>query len=389
MNCLYACMYECMYELFVCMNVLFVCMCVYVPGMVRSPDAAPLNLTIGDIYKDFSVNFSLPIVSNPISSNPVTTLEKENIRHTTRYNDVDLIGQATLADPVGVIFRSEETAPTIPIKPIVRLGPPLRMYIYVCMYVYMEVSMYVCMYVCMYFIYKDFIKCMYGMYVCMYVVYSLLKPLNTIRSLSKYKNIEPPYSSTAAAAADGISGSGPHGDQQQQQQQQQPEEEEADADEEENSLYIESALENVKHLMHVEESRGAGDRGSHSRQIQIQIEEDTQQDTQISEAAAGFSPPIVNKELLDALLEQPEMDNADNTTRAHNISLLKDAYRSHTSSSSSSSSQLTLDHPLLSGSTSRDRILPVSPDSANRSGTGLMCIYTCIYTHIHEYIYTN
>ena len=169
MNCLYACMYECMYELFVCMNVLFVCMCVYVPGMVRSPDAAPLNLTIGDIYKDFSVNFSLPIVSNPISSNPVTTLEKENIRHTTRYNDVDLIGQATLADPVGVIFRSEETAPTIPIKPIVRLGPPLRMYIYVCMYVYMEVSMYVCMYVCMYFIYKDFIKCMYGMYVCMYV----------------------------------------------------------------------------------------------------------------------------------------------------------------------------------------------------------------------------
>ena len=37
-------------------------------GMVRSPDAAPLNLTIGDIYKDFSVNFSLPTVANPDSA---------------------------------------------------------------------------------------------------------------------------------------------------------------------------------------------------------------------------------------------------------------------------------------------------------------------------------
>ena len=92
--------------------------------MVRSPDAAPLNLTIGDIYKDFSVNFSLPTVSNPISANPVTSTEKENILRIKRDNEVDLIGQATLADPVGVIFRSEETAPTIAIKPIVRLGPP-------------------------------------------------------------------------------------------------------------------------------------------------------------------------------------------------------------------------------------------------------------------------
>eukprot|EP01035_Chromulina_nebulosa_P022404 gene22404-29010_t len=88
-------------------------------GMVRSPDAAPLNLTIGDIYKDFSVNFSLPTVSNPISANPVTSTEKENILRIKRDNEVDLIGQATLADPVGVIFRSEETAPTIAIKPIV------------------------------------------------------------------------------------------------------------------------------------------------------------------------------------------------------------------------------------------------------------------------------
>ena len=37
-------------------------------GMVRSPDAAPLNLTIGDIYEDFSVNFSLPTVANPDSA---------------------------------------------------------------------------------------------------------------------------------------------------------------------------------------------------------------------------------------------------------------------------------------------------------------------------------
>ena len=84
-------------------------------GMVRSPDAAPLNLTIGDIYKDFSVNFSLPTVANPVAA-----IQQENILHTSRDNEVDLVGQATLADPVGVIFRSEETVPTILIKPIVR-----------------------------------------------------------------------------------------------------------------------------------------------------------------------------------------------------------------------------------------------------------------------------
>jgi hypothetical protein len=147
----------------------------------------------------------------------------------------------------------------------------------------------------------------------------------------------------------------------------------AEEEEEENSLYIESALENVKHLIHVEESRVAGDRGSDKNE-----EEKQQQLQELSgseEAAAEFSLlPIVNKELLNALLEQPGSDNnVDNSNRAHNISLLKDAYRSHTSPSLSPEPivkppQLTLEHPLLSGSTGRDRIPPVSPDSTNRSG---------------------
>ena len=141
----------------------------------------------------------------------------------------------------------------------------------------------------------------------------------------------------------------------------QDEGEEVDA-EEGNSLYIESALKNVKHLMHVEETRVTGDRRSDNNTKKKNSDE--KKEVSAAVAVAGFSPPMINKELLDALLEPPSADSAHNKDASQSKSPLT----SLSPSSSSEQPQLTSEHPLLSGSAIRERTdSPVSPET-NRSG---------------------
>ena len=94
--------------------------------LVRATSEVPAfqNLSLGDVYKEFSVNFNIPATQNPIANPSILggrqTDPTANPRRADPEIKVDLVSQATLADPVGVIFQSDETSPTMPIKPIVR-----------------------------------------------------------------------------------------------------------------------------------------------------------------------------------------------------------------------------------------------------------------------------
>ena len=136
--------------------------------------------------------------------------------------------------------------------------------------------------------------------------------------------------------------------------------------EEGNSLYIESALKNVKHLMHVEETRVTGDRRSENNTKKKNSDE--KKEVSAAVAVAGFSPPMINKELLDALLEPPSAESAHNKSPTKDASQSKLPLTSLSPPSSSEQPQLTSEHPLLSGSAIRERTdFPVSPET-NRSG---------------------